>query len=348
LSILAIGRTASARVSDVRALVLAARSVAAAQARLVPEVVRTTGLSEEGVRLAFAHHLELYPTEAELLSLVAGASEASRVHVILSAGVFVAALRALAVARASAPVVTVRPSVRDPVFARALVEALDDPSVSLAASREVSSIESGEIHVYGRDETTASVRSRARAGVVVRGHGAGLGVACVSRSADLRRVAGEVARDVVPFDQRGCLSPRVVVVVGDDARAAELGAALHEALLAASAQVPRGLLSTEERALATRYAESLGFAGRVWREPDHIVGFAPQGALLVPPPGRHVHVLAASDVEDVRRKLEPLAPFVVAFGTDDPLLAAAAPARARVSSLGAMQRPPLDGPVDLR
>ena len=46
-------------------------------------------------------------------------------------------------------------------------------------------IEAGAIHVYGRDETIAAVRAAARPGVVVRGHGAGLGVALVTPAADL-------------------------------------------------------------------------------------------------------------------------------------------------------------------
>jgi hypothetical protein len=41
--------------------------------------------------------------------------------------------------------------------------------------------------------------------------------------------------------------------------------------------------------------------------------------------------------------------FVVAIGSDDPQAAAAiAPEHARVSPLGRMQLPPLDGPVDRR
>jgi hypothetical protein len=264
--------------------------------------------------------------------------------VILSAGVFVAALRAIAVAMAAAEMVTVRPSRRDPVFARALILALDRPGVRL----DDSPVDAGEIHVYGTDATTAAVASSAAPGVAVRRHGTGLGVAVVSREVDLPNAAASIAEDIVPFDQRGCLSPRVVLVEGDEARAHDLAASLHVALDAAERRVPRGVLSTAERADALRYAETVAFAGRVWRGRTHVVGSS-AGPLSLPPPGRHVHVRAVVNTDDARACLAPLARHLVALGTDDPArLAELAPSHARVSGLGAMQRPPLDGPVDLR
>jgi hypothetical protein len=72
--------------------------------------------------------------------------------------------------------VTVRPSRRDPAFARALVEALSDPRVRLDPELDVAVIDSGEIHIYGHDETIARDREHARPGVRVRLHGAGMGV----------------------------------------------------------------------------------------------------------------------------------------------------------------------------
>ena len=53
------------------------------------------------------------------------------------------------------------------------------------------SVRSGEIHVYGRDETIASLRARAAEGVRLRGHGAGLGVAIVRASAERKPGARE-------------------------------------------------------------------------------------------------------------------------------------------------------------
>ncbi len=342
-------RSRQERVDAVRAVGDAARRVTAARDRLVPDLVRTTGLSAEGVELALTEHVEAEPTEADLHLLVERTPETTRVLVVSSAQVFVGALRAIALARAASGDVVVRPSRREPVYARALVEALADPSVRINDTAP-SALTEGEIHVYGRDATIAAIREQARPDVLVRGHGTGLGVAVVSPSVPAEEAAAAVARDVVPFDQRGCLSPRIVLVVGDDARARELAVALDAALSGFDERVPRGQLSDDERAEAKRYVETLAFAGAVREGAGHVVGCAlERAALLVPPAGRHVHVAAVSDQQEARRKIAPLARFVVAIGTDDPVRwGASIVPDARISPLGSMQRPPLDGPVDMR
>lgn len=321
--------------TELRRIIDAAASVARDPA-IVDRLVQSTGLSREGVRLALAEHLELDATDAELGAVLAAARPVSRVHVILSANVFVAPLRALILARASAPLVTVRPSRREPVFGSALVDRLASPSVRLD-DPAVESFTEGEIHLYGRDETIADVRRRARVPVI--GHGAGMGVAFVPGGADLELAAASLARDVVPFDQRGCLSPRVAFVEGDSARFAKT---LSIALEALAASTPRGTLAVDELADATRYADTVTFAGEIHRGASSIVGRA--DSLLVPPAGRHVHVMRWDP-----RALESIARFVVTVGA--PTLEAAvavAPRHARPAVLGNMQRPRLDGPVDRR
>jgi len=341
-------RTLAERVADVRRLVDAARGLSRDPC-IVDALVETTRLSRQGVELALAEHLETSPEEADLLRLVEAAGDAERVHVVLSANVFVGALRALAVARAAAVRVTVTPSRREPVFARALVERAADPGLSLDEGVSVESVHSGEIHVYGKDETIDLVVARARVGVRVLGHGSGIGVAVVTRSTGLADAAWAIARDVAPFDQTGCLSPRVVVVVG--ARVGEeLGLELDRALGAIEERVPRGELDPDDSVSAARYHSTAAFAGRVWRGKTHIVGLAPQGApVSLPPPGRHLHVAVAESLDAARALLAPIARFVVAVGSDAPgLVADLVGHRVRVSPLGRMQSPPLDGPVDLR
>ena len=316
-----------------RRILEVAREVAAEPA-LVPKLVASTGLSEAGVRLALAEHLEVDATDAELEALRATVTPASRVHVVLSANVFVGALRALVLARAASPHVTVRPSRRDPAFATALVDALADPDITLSDAEPTE----GELHVYGRDETIEAFR--ARTSLVVRGHGAGMGIAYVPAASDLRVSAERVAADVVPFDQRGCLSPRIVFVEGEPEAFAD---ALAEALAARELIVPRGSLTPAERAELERWADSVAFAGTLRRGPSWAVAVA--GSSALPPPGRHVLVTPWAG----ERTLDRIARHVVAVGA--PTLDAArlvAPAHARVSLLGQMQKPRLDGPVDRR
>jgi hypothetical protein len=174
-----------------------------------------------------------------------------------------------------------------------------------------------------------------------------MGVAVVSAQASLDAAAEAIADDVVPFDQRGCLSPRVVVAIGNRARAESLAERLAAALDRAGARVPRGALADDEREAAARYAQAIAFAGHVIEGGHAVVGVS--DALTVPPTGRHVHVTFAPSESAAAATLAPVARFVVAVGADTPDLArSVAPAYARLSALGAMQRPALDGPVDLR
>ena len=225
-----------------------------------------------------------------------------------------------------------------------------DPAIRLAEDAAVKDVQRGEIHVYGRDETVARVRAEARPGIRVRAHGSGLGVAWISREADLDEAAQALACDVIAFDQRGCLSPRIAMVEGYETRANAFGHAIHRALGHAERRVSRGRLDADERSLATMYVSTLQFAGRVYAEDDHIVGVGMGGApLLLPPAGRHVHVASARDIAAARSLLAPLLPVVVAAGSDDrAAVLQIVPAHARISALGQMQRPPLDGPVDRR
>lgn len=341
-----MSRTFEDRVADVRRLLRAALAVYTDRRLVASDIARSSGLTPEGVELGFAS-LETDATTDELRALVASAGDAGRVHVVLSANVFVAALRAIALARAAAERVTVRPSPRDPTLAQVLVERAADPAITLTHERDVGVVVGEEVHVYGRNDTIADVRARARPGVVVRGHGAGMGVAVISNRADILVAADALAVDVAAFDQRGCLSPRVAFVRGDEAAASAFAAALHERLGEWSRRVPRGSLSTQEHAEAARWRATVSFAGRLWTADDHAVGLA--ATPTVPPAGRHVLVVPVSSREDLASELARLARHVVAVGTDDPRERDASwPPNARLSALGQMQRPPLDGPVDRR
>jgi hypothetical protein len=344
-----MSRDVDARVADVARWLTAARAVYANRASIAHLIARATGLPPEGVELGFAS-LERDASDTELRKLVALAGRADRAHVILSANVFVAPLRAIAIARAAADNVTIRPSPRDPVLVCALVEAAGDAAITLVQERDVASITADEIHVYGRDDTIAAVRARARSGVIVRGHGAGMGVALVTRAADADAAADALAADVVPFDQRGCLSPRIAIVEGSEARAASFARSLDEHLRAWGERIPRGVLSDEERADTRRWREALAFVGRIWEGDHHTIAVAAGGAALgIPPSGRNVLVVPAPSPDAAAACLAPIARFVVVVGTDDLARGARfAPTHARVSPLGRMQRPPLDGPIDRR
>jgi acyl-CoA reductase-like NAD-dependent aldehyde dehydrogenase len=321
-------------IERVRALLAAARAVAA-DAEVREATAESTGLSRAGVDLAMTRHLEVDASDDDLAKLVAYAGAAEAVTVILSSNVFVGALRALALAVAATDDVVVRPSRRDPAFASARANAA---AIPLVEELDVATITRGEIHVYGRDETIADVRSRAL--VPVKGHGSGMGVALVTASADVDASARALADDVVVFDQRGCLSPRLVLAA--DRIADDFADALHAAL--EDSPIPRGLLSSEERAASSRYLSTMSYGGRILVGNQHAVGVAK--TIISCPAYRHVHVVATDDPAEI---LTAIARGVTTIGSNDLEAARAiAPAHARLARLGEMQRPPLDGPVDLR
>jgi hypothetical protein len=316
-----------------------------------------SGLSPEGLALALDEHLETDPAPGDLDALLSAAGAAPRCHVVLAANVCTAALRALCVAVATAPAVFVRPSRRDPVLAALLVRELAVDAEFLAAGGAITLVQEAapgpgdELHVYGTDEAVEALTAAAPPGVVVRAHGAGLGVAVVGRGAGLEDAAAALARSVVPFDQRGCLSPRFALVEGDAARAAAFAGALHDALAALGARVPRGPLDEATRGEIAMYRAALEAVGEMHEGPWHAVGLARAArALVLPPAARVVHVVPA-EAGAAPALLGAWAGYVTSVGGEDGELSRAVLAMApgaRAAALGEMQRPPLDGPVDRR
>src|SRR5262249_38259444 len=148
-------------------------------------------------------------------------------HVVLSANVFVGALRAIAVAAAAAPRVLVRPSRRESAMAPLLVEALSQeaPTVQVEIVSAIAPEPGHLVDVYGRRESIDEVARALRPGVRVRAHGPGVGLALVDAETasreELDRAADRLSWDVIAFDQRGCLSPRWAIFRGSDEDAAQ-------------------------------------------------------------------------------------------------------------------------------
>lgn len=325
-----------------------------ARARLVD----VTGLTRESIELALVDHFETNPTDAEIESLLASTTHAPACHIVLSANVFTAPLRAFALAVATSEQVFLRPSRRDPVVTELLVRALsEDAEFSSSGSvlKMVEAIrpESGdEVHLYGSDESITSITTGLPEGVVVRAHGTGMGIAVIGPDLDIDSAADAVARDVVPFDQRGCLSPRFVFVEGDALRAETFALALHASLAAYSERIPRGLVDAGLQAEISQYRATMEAIGSYWFGPSYGVGFdATPRALVLPPAARIVHVVVM-DAQHMPTLLAPWIRHVTAVGVDDEGHLAAATMKsvpdARRSPLGRMQRPLLDGPVDAR
>jgi hypothetical protein len=265
------------------------------------------------------------------------------VLVVLAANVFVAPLRAIAWALACAPKVTVRPSRRATVFVDALLDAAKELGIervplSDAPEEDMTRAldEGTTLHVYGGAKTVEAIAARK---VPAELHGPGFG-AIVATSEELVARADAVAEDVTLFDQRGCLSPRVCFVIGDAAPAAD---ALHAALGRIGARIPRGKLEPFEASEIARARDIGILAGRALEGESHLVLELEQPTLG--PIGRVLPMISVPDVETAVAWLSARREFATLGTSFD--LARSFPG-IRIAALGAMQRPPLDGPVDLR
>jgi hypothetical protein len=317
----------------------------------------TTGLSAEGVAWALDHCLELAPSAAEIDALVAAVPRARRAHVILPAQVFVSAQRAIAIALASAPEVFVRPSRRDPVLAQALAAR----GAGLFECVEQIEAQPGDhVWAYGADLTLSALRALLPAGAVLHAHGSGFGVALVDlqQTAPLVPAARAMAEDTLCFDQRGCLSPRLVLALGSESAAQSFAETLAAALADVGRSVPRGVFSSEERAEESWYRQCVAcFApvldtghGSVSVRAQELSLAASQGlaALLLPPAGRHLQIVPVEQLESALRGLERWLTSVGCATAELEARARAVLPRARVVALGKMQSPAFDGPVDRR
>ncbi len=323
-----------------------------ARARL-PEA---SGLSPAGVELALSEHLEVHPAHEEIELLVRSCGRSSRCGVVLAANVCTAALRAIACALATAPEVWVRPSRRDPVMAELLVRVLAERGLQISIEQRVATRPGDELHLYGSDGSLAEIVAALPAGVRVRRHGSGLGIALVLKPASLEQAATALARDLLPFDGRGCLSPRFAFVEGGPERAEQLAEQLHGVLEQAARTTPRGPLDADAHFELNRFRAAYELAGRTYGGNDHLIAFDPAPeALLLPPPQRCLTVVPI-DTVGLGSLLSPWAGHVTAlgvlpsseFGSELLLELTALCPSARRSLVGQMQKPPFDGPVDLR
>jgi hypothetical protein len=345
-----------AKMQRVLRLVEAARHVADPSdpigRRARAELTRVTRLSREGVELALTRCLETRPSEEDLESLCLRAPSARQSHVLLSASVFVAAHRAIALGLATSQRVEVRPSRREPVMAALLLEASGG---AFRIVEELGPLPGDHVWAFGSDATLTALRGELPAGVVLHGHGTGLGAAVVEPPSGVDetsfadRVAAELAVDVALFDQRGCLSPRLVLTSSPDF-ARLFATALARELAELEQRVPRGSISPDERAAAVRYRDTMLYLADVLPAGGGLVGLDLEGGRMIAPPvGRLVHV---ARVEEPTQAIVKLAPVLTAVGVAcsaelQERIRQALPL-ARVSAIGQMQKPPFDGPVDLR
>ncbi len=312
-------------------------------------LLASSGLSAQGVDFAIARCLEISPEEREIETLIRGTGTAQVAHVLLSANVFVAAHRAIAIALAASERVCVRPSRREPEMTELLFSGALN---SFQIVRELSPHAGDRLWAYGSDETLDEVAVTLPQGVAFHAHGSGFGVAAVDATVTdsaLAELLPRLAEDIALFDQRGCLSPRVLLVGGGPEAARDAALQLANELARVEARIPRGRLQTAELAEIVRYRDTASFSGEVFPAGLGFVSAGRNATWLLPPSGRNLHVLPTNDVQSSLSALRPMLTSC-AFAGDAALAASLRRSLpgARLCAFGEMQRPPFDGPVDRR
>ena len=310
-------------------------------------LLETTDLSAPGIELGISRCLETRPSPGEIAALLASTPEAPGSHVLLSANVFVAALRAIAIGVAASEQVFVRASRRDPALAHAL-HAIVPELFQLVT--ELEPRPGDHFWSYGSDETLDSLRPSLPAGVWFHRHGYGVGAVVLQADGlDVEAATRAIALDTAVFDQRGCLSPRAVCVLGSAEQTTEIARALARELIALERAVPKGPRGADELAEARRLTDMARYAFELFEAGSGWVCVGNDDQVVFPPAERCLHVLRVSAPVQV---LAPWASHLTCIGASvsPPLTAALRRALpgARLVAPGEMQRPPLDGPVDLR
>lgn len=180
---------------------------------------------------------------------------------------------------------------------------------------------SGKVVVYGGDEAVTGVRSMLPPGSDLVVYGPKVGVGVVLQDAGAAVAAEALARDVCAYEQRGCVSPRLVFTLGKGARetvAEELSRALgrlvkdtdRARLTPAEASAIRGLRSEVELGAHGQDARVVGPVDDLgWTV---ITGSRPHIETRALP--RVVRVYSAPDLESWGRLLQPLRGRVQAVG----------------------------------
>lgn len=335
----------------VQALVAAAARIADTGSELGrrarASLAESTGLSRENLEWALTESLETQPTGAELDALYASVVTANAVHVVLPANVFVAAHRAIALALAASSRVYVKPSRREPHFAALLAEAAPGLFELVA---EIAPARDDTVWIYGGDQALAAFDGRLGAEVTLNSQGPGFGVALVEASHASVAAAEALARDVAAFDQRGCLSPRVLLVLGNLDETKRFTERVAGALEHVAERIPLGRLDADERAEITRFRDTAAYAGGLYTAGPGFVFLTPGSTATLAPVGRNLCVTSAPSLEAALAPFRPELVTAVGVAGSEALrdaLERLLP-EARVSELGRMQRPAFDGPADRR
>lgn len=344
------------------------------------ELAQNTGLSSEmvewGLTTTFASVrpdvLDALGREAFGTPGVVGVP-ARLCAVVLAGNVFSAAVRAVCLPLLTGAPVLVKCASNDDVLPRFLRRALEGVDPELAQRFELVRFARSDeraldallrhaevVSIYGDDATTTTIGARARPDARVIRHGHGLSASFVSShalrsSASLRDTALRLALDIAAYDQRGCLSPHMVLVEqasGAGARALARCLA-DEALPELGRVLPPGPSDTATQARALQWRAAAQVRGELFDGAGFAVSYEATLPLRPSPGGRLVAVHDCADADALAAALGVFGAALKCIGVAGPRELRQRLARrvrgfapARICRAGEMQTPPFDAFAD--
>jgi len=342
-----------------------ADSGSAAGSALRAALLQSSGLGAENIEWCLGSTLTIFE-EQGLLSLAASrtadvARGDGHVALVLAGNVFSAAARPMLLALLAGRAVLAKVSSRDDALPRALAQALgeQEPAVGAAVGLMHFGRDDAQalpllwrgarlLAVYGSDATVEALEASCPADLALRAHGHGFGVAAVggevlASPTAARDQAAALALDAAAYDQRGCLSPQLVLVEPGAAVSPERFAQLlAEALAELDATMPRGALPPQLAAQSVQFCGVAAARGRLWRGAGYAVSYEGRQSLRGSPGYRHLPVFDLAQPEGRLRQLEGRLKALASVGLDPEGL----PAAPYHCAPGFMQRPPLAAPLD--
>lgn len=208
------------------------------------------------------------------------------------------------------------------------------------------------VSAHGGDHAIARMRAVTSPTTELIGHGHGLGAIVVRRSALTSAVpslATAIAQDVAAYDQRGCLSPQLVLVE----RGGELSPRDLASLVAThgleelKTRMPRGPLPMQLGAQQIQWRGLASSLHELFEGDGYATSFEGASAARPTPGYRNVAFHAFDTLEEVGARLAIYGPHLKVIGlagTDE--IALPSPLSPRLCEVGQMQRPTLMSATD--
>lgn len=209
------------------------------------------------------------------------------------------------------------------------------------------------VSAHGGDHAMAEMRAATSPTTEFIAHGHGLGAIVVLRttlSSQVQALAASIARDVAAYDQRGCLSPQVVLVErGGELSPRDLASLVSShGLSALATSMPRGSLPLRIGAQQLQWRGLASSLHELFEGDGYATSFEHAGPMRPTPGYRNIAVHTLDSPESLGARLAPYGAHlkVIAIAGDIDRVSLPSPLSPRICASGEMQKPPFAAATD--